>query len=163
MSYFGDYQRKAITPGNVDQDGDYEVTIIGTKQGELTNDRGKQRYVQVECSVAHKNNPKISIFLTEGPSFDGNFTAFCDTFGISPNCKTFDEWKGKRGWIHIVLKQKGDFINMIPRWILGDDNYVLEDVRRAANGGTASQVQQQAAAVQNTFGATDEELGDIPF
>lgn len=178
MGYFGDYQRQAIQPGYVDQEGDYELTIIDIKTGELTDkDTNKpQRYTQVVCRINYKTNPQVSIFLTEGKNFDGNFTAFCDTFGIDPAGRDFAAWLNKRGFVHILLKKKDGFTNMVPRWILGDDGFVLPDVKRAANGGLAQQPLAPAAPYTpavNTFAAAmggtvvdgpdGDKYGDIPF
>ena len=161
MSYFGDYQRKAIQPGYVDQEGDYQVKITGVSNGEITSrDGDKKRYTQVKCLVNHKARPVISIFLTEGDGFDGNFTAFCDTFGLQAT-QDPSTWAGHTGWIHIMLTKKDGFTNMVPRWLLDDQGYVREEVRRAANQGT-SQSQQQAPQV--SYGdASDQDFGDIPF
>ena len=83
MGYFNTYQRKAIQAGIVDQEGDYQVKITEVTPGTINDPRnGDKQYVQVKCLVNHKALPTISIFLTEGESFDGNFTAFCDTFAF---------------------------------------------------------------------------------
>lgn len=170
MGYFGDYQRKPIEAGYVDQEGDYQVKITGIKQGTLTDKDNKvQQYTQVMCLINYKGQPNISIFLTEGKNFDGNFTAFCDTFGIKP-AQDMNSWIGKTGYIHILLKKKDGFTNMVPRWILGDNGYVLPEVVAAA-GVSANPVytqpmQQQPGPSQAHTGygtAGGEEYGDIPF
>ena len=143
MSYFDSYQRKAIAPGYVDKEGDYELSIVAIKQGKLETG---ERFTQVECEINYKNNPHINLFLTEGRNFDGNFTAFIDTFGIQPGEQS---WIGKRGYVHILLSKKDGFTNMKSRWILGDDGFVLPEVKAAANGGAPvipQQVQQVAQA-----------------
>lgn len=173
MSYFGDYQRKSIAPGYVDKEGDYELVIIGVRTGEIDGEDGKKRYTQVDCEINYGERPHIAIFLTEGKAFDGQFTAFCDTFGIDPTERSFNAWKGKSGYVHILLKQKDGFTNMVPRWIL-ENGYVMEEVKRAANGGlnkNPTQGMMRASAMQQPSGngnmgvdgTYSDDLGDIPF
>lgn len=159
MGYFGDYQRKPIEAGYVDQEGDYQVKIMGYQEGQT---KEGARYVQVKCLVNYKTRPSISIFLTEGPKFDGNFTAFCDTFGINPN-EDPNNWINKTGWIHIMLTKKDGFTNMVQRWILNDDGFIKEEVKRAA-GNSSRPVQAQQPAPQQSYGdCSDQDFGDIPF
>lgn len=164
MGYFGDYQRKAIAPGYVDKEGDYELKIVNIKTGEIDGPEGKKRYTQVECEINWGEKPHVSIFLTEGKTFDGNFTAFCDTFGIDPAGRDFRAWIGKRGYCHILLKQKDGFTNMVPRWILRD-GYVMDEVKEAANGGlNKGQAQQPQQEYQQDFGIMDNDFPEeIPF
>lgn len=165
MAYFEDHHRTAIQPGYVDQEGDYQVKITGYRSGEMTNKDGKlARYTQVTCQVNYKTRPNISIFLTEGNNFDGNFTAFCDTFGITEG-QPSPSWIGRTGWIHIMLQKKDGFTNMIPRWLLGDDGYVKADVKAAAGyiGANAGYAPARPAPQTNAAPAEGDEFGDIPF
>lgn len=163
MSYFENTQRKAIEPSYVDQEGDYQVKITGYDQGTLEKDGITQRYTRVTCLVNYKTRPSISIFLTEGKSFDGNFTAFCDTFGIVPEM-SFDQWIGKKGYVHIMLKKKDGFTNMVPRWILNEQGYVMDEVKAAANKDARQQQPSQAPQAQQPYGNySNDDLGDIPF
>lgn len=154
MGYFGNYHAQAIQPGYVDQEGDYEVMIIGLRDG-CTPDGAA--FKQVQCKINYKGEPRISIFLTDGKNFDGNFTAFCDTFGLARGDVNFKGWIGKRGWIHILLTKKDGFTNMVPRWILNDDGYV-----KCPNNQQVPAVQQQQAYGQSTS-QQEEQWGDIPF
>jgi len=122
MGYFNNYQEAAIQAGYVDHEGDYEVMILGTKDG--TTGDGTQ-YKQVQCKVNAPGEPPISIFLTDGKNFNGNFTAFCDTFGLPRGNTDFASWRGKRGVIHIMLTKKDGFTNMVPRWIIDEHGYVV--------------------------------------
>lgn len=168
MSYFGDYQRKAIQVGVVDQEGDYQVKITEVGEGQLTDpQKGPKRYVQVKCVVNYKTFPSVSIFLTEGDSFDGNFTAFCDTFGINSQADA-NSWIGKTGWIHILLKKKDGFTNMVPRWLLGEDGYVRKEVAAAALSNSQGAVRQNVQAQAPIHGQAPvsndiDQFGDIPF
>lgn len=164
MGYFGDYNREGIQAGVVDQEGDYQVKIVEYTQGQINDPKeGQKQYTQVKCLVRHKAYPTISIFLTEGKTFNGNFTAFCDTFGIDPR-ESMEAWIGRTGWIHINLKQKDGFTNMVPRWLLAEDGYVRREVAAAANQGTNRQQQPVRQAPQESYGdLSNEEFGEIPF
>lgn len=156
MGGFNNYQPKAITPGYVDHEGDYEVMILGLREGRTPDGA---YYKQVVCKINFPGEPKISIFLTEGNNFDGQFTAFCDTFGLQRGDQNFNSWTGKRGWIHIMLTKKDGFTNMVPRWILDENGYVK----------TRRTTAEQPAPVETSqpYGQTtpeqEENWGDIPF
>lgn len=164
MSYFGDYQRKAIQSGVVDQEGDYQVKITEVGEGTLNDPKtGTKKYVQVKCLVNHANRPTVSIFLTEGDSFDGNYTAFCDTFGINPQGDP-NAWIGRTGWIHINLKKKDGFTNMVPRWLLGEDGFVRREVAAASLGNSQGPMLRGQPVMQQPQQATlEDQFGDIPF
>lgn len=162
MGFFNDYQAQAITPGHVENEGDYEVMILGSEDG--TTPDGAQ-FKRVVCKINYKGEPRISIFLTEGKNFNGNFTAFCDTFGLPRGDNNFDSWKGKRGWIHINLVKKDGFINMIPRWILDEKGYVrnaqnVQQVQKPVVNTQPKQGQNTDGWNQEPFSTMDE---DIPF
>lgn len=158
MSYFETYQRKAVEAGYVDQEGDYMVKIRDVESGQLTTG---ERYTRVICDINYKNRPSISIFLTEGKNFDGNVTAFIDSFDIKDLNNT-ESWKGHYGWIHILLKKKDGFTNMVHRWLLGDNGFVREEVKKEVqrlNSGTVN-----IPSAGNTITGPDgDEYGDFPF
>lgn len=163
MGFFGNYHESAIQKGYVEREGDYEVMIIGIRDG-VTSDNA--RFKQVQCKINAPGEPRISIFLTEGRNFDGNFTAFCDTFGLRRGDENFQSWIGKRGWIHILLQKSKDekgFVNMVPRWLLNDQGYVDHNY----TSGQQPVQNTPAAAPQQSYGQTtasqEEEWGDIPF
>lgn len=160
MGYFNNYQEAAIQAGYVDHEGDYEIMILGTQEGS-TNDG--TAFMRVMCKVNAPGEPPISIFLTDGKNFNGNFTAFCDTFGLPRGNTDFQSWRGKRGIVHINLVKKDGFTNMIPRWILDEHGYV---VRNGHNAAPQKNYQQQPAQ-QQPYGSTtqsqEDEWGDIPF
>lgn len=177
MAYFEDYKRWRIEPGVVDQEGQYLLRIVDIKQG--TIERTNERYTQVDCEILYKNNPHVSIFLTEGRNFNGNLTAFIDTFGIQ-NVQDFNSWKGKTGYVQILLRVKDGYKNMVPRWILGNDGFVIPDVKKAADYYTVDaagktvpkkavqqmpgQVQQVAQAFGGSVTDGDgNEYGNYPF
>lgn len=154
MGYFNNYHEAAIQPGYVDHDGDYEVMILGTEDG-TTPAPDNAAFKRVICKINYKGEPRISIFLTDGKNFDGNFTAFCDTFGIPRGNTDFKSWVGKRGTIHIVLTKKGEFVNMVPRYILDENGYV-----KKSNAPKMANNQNYGATTQNQ----EEDWGnDIPF
>lgn len=164
MGYFGNYHESAIQKGYVDREGDYEVMILGTKDGRTPDGAD---FKQVICKINAPGEPRINIFLTEGRNFDGNFTAFCDTFGLPRGDMNFQSWVGKRGWIHILLQKSKDdkgFTNMVSRWLLNDQGYVDHNHIVLP---PASQQRPSVPAPQQSYGQTtaaqEEEWGDIPF
>lgn len=168
MGFFGNYHEQPIQKGYVEKEGDYEVMILGTKDGRTPDGA---MYKQVLCKVNAPGEPRLSIFLTDGRNFDGNFTAFCDTFGLPRGNEDFNYWVGKRGWIHILLNKKDGFTNMIPRWLLGEDGYVIRGGSQnrnsqSAQGGQGQQMTSQGQQQQGygqTTAQQEEEWGDIPF
>lgn len=161
MGYFETFERKPIQASYVEVEGDYEVKITSYKDGTTKDNK---RYVQVMAMVNCKNYPTVSIFLTEGSNFDGNLTAFCDTFGIV-NPKDFNSWLGKKGYVHILVSKKDGFTNNPIRWILNDQGFVQDEVKRAANGGMNAGQQHNAVphpGVQ-VEGPDGDIYGDIPF
>lgn len=155
MGGFNNYNPKPIMPGYVDHEGDYEVMVLDLKEGRTPDG---SYYKQVICKINYPGEPKISIFLTEGNNFDGQFTAFCDTFGLQRGDQNFGSWRGHRGFIHIMLTKKDGFVNMVPRWILDDNGYVRK-------GKPVTDNTQQPADVEQPYGqiTNDEDWGAIPF
>lgn len=146
------YQPESIKPGIVKQEGDYEVMILGVKSGTIS-DSGK-RFVQIMCKIRAEGEPRISLFLTEGPNFNATATAFYDTFNIQRGDQNCESWRGKRGVIHINLAKKDGYTNMIPRYILDENGYV-----KRTDSQTAAPIQQNV----NYETVSMDELGDIPF
>lgn len=164
MGYFNNYQEEAIRPGYVEREGDYEVMILGTQEG---NTGDGTPFMRVMCKVNAPGEPPLSIFLTDGPKFNSQFTAFCDTFGLPRGNTDFASWRGKRGVVHIMLTKKDGFTNMVPRWILDDKGYVIKGGNRpAAQNYQPQPVQQnyQSQGYGSTTQAQEEDWGnDIPF
>ena len=158
MSYFDSgFSRKPIQTSYVEIEGDYEVKITSFKEGQTKDNK---RYTQVFCVVNCKNYPTVSIFLTEGNNFDGNVTAFCDTFDIK-NPNDFNSWINKRGYVHILVNKKDGFTNNPIRWILDENGFVKEQVRNASNG-TSQKIEAAQSTVQMK-GPDGDIYGDIPF
>lgn len=160
MAYFEDYIPDAIRANIVPKEGIYLCKIAEITTG--TMDDGK-RYTQVKCLIKSEGNPMVSIFLTEGNNFNGNLTAFFDTFQIPRNEYNFDAWKDKRGYLKINLVKKGEYTNMVPRYILDENGYVK---RPSANQQQTQRQEPQHQAPQ--FSGYEgnnsiDDFGDIPF
>ena len=106
MAYFEDYNAEPLRANIVPKEGIYLCKISDVVQGQM--DDGK-RYVQVKCLVKSEGTPVVSIFLTEGNNFNGNLTAFYDTFNIDRGNMYTDSWKEKRGYLKICLVKKGEW------------------------------------------------------
>lgn len=150
MAYFEDYNAEPLRANIVPKEGIYLCKISEIVQGQM--DDGK-RYVQVKCLIKSEGTPVVSIFLTEGNNFNGNLTAFYDTFNIERGNMNVESWKDKRGYLKISLVKKGEYTNMVPRYILDENGYVKHP-----------QGQQPApAAAVPSFNDNLDQLGDIPF
>ena len=149
MAYFEDYNEEPLRANIVPKEGIYLCKISEILQG--TMDDGK-RYVQVKCLIKSEGTPIVSIFLTEGNNFNGNLTAFYDTFNIERGNMNIESWKEKRGYLKICLVKKGEYTNMVPRYILDENGYVKHQ-----------QSQQSAPAAAPSFNNNLDQLGDIPF
>lgn len=148
MAYFEDYNAEPLRANIVPKEGIYLCKISDVVQGQM--DDGK-RYVQVKCLVKSEGTPVVSIFLTEGNNFNGNLTAFYDTFNIDRGNMHTDSWKEKRGYLKICLVKKGEYTNMVPRYILDENGYVKHP-----------QSQQPAPAPEQSF-TNNDQFEDIPF
>lgn len=149
MAYFEDYNAEPLRANIVPKEGIYLCKISEIVQGQM--DDGK-RYVQVKCLIKSEGIPVVSIFLTEGNNFNGNLTAFYDTFNIERGNMNVESWKDKRGYLKISLVKKGEYTNMVPRYILDENGYVK-----------SPQGQQPAPAAVPSFNDNLDQLGDIPF
>lgn len=148
MAYFEDYNAEPLRANIVPREGIYLCKISDVVQGQM--DDGK-RYVQVKCLVKSEGTPVVSIFLTEGNNFNGNLTAFYDTFSIDRGNMHTDSWKEKRGYLKICLVKKGEYTNMVPRYILDENGYVKHP-----------QNQQPAPTPEPSF-TNNDQFEDIPF
>lgn len=149
MAYFEDYVSEPLRANIVPKEGIYLCKINEIVQG--TMDDGK-RYVQVKCLIKCEGTPVVSIFLTEGNNFNGNLTAFYDTFNIERGNMSIETWKDKRGYLKICLVKKGEYTNMVPRYILDENGYVKHP-----------QGQQPIPTAAPSFNDNLDQLGDIPF
>ena len=122
--YFEDYSAKPIQANIVPKEGRYEIKV---NEIYFNKKEDPKRYTRVDCIVNAPGYPHISIFLTEGPSFDAQATAFYDTFNIQRGNTDMNAWKGKKGWIDITIKTKDGYQNMIPHYILDSNGYVMQN------------------------------------
>lgn len=167
----GGYQPEAIKPNIVEREGNYWLKIVNVTTGNIqpkaAGDMAK-RYFQIECIINAPGTPKVSIFLTEGPKFNAHATAFFDTFSIQRGDFNSNDWIGRTGMMKIELKQKGEYMNMDPRYILDENGYVILPNRGVATEQQKAGYQQSmpSGPQGNTFGAVpDGTLNDetIPF
>lgn len=160
MAYFEDFQPEAIRAKIVPKEGVYLCKVSEITQGNLEDGR---RYVRVQCVVNSEGHPIVSLFLTEGESFNGNLTAFCDTFSIQRGNYDFDAWKDKRGYLKILLQKKGEYTNMVPRYILDENGYVVRPTPNLPQNTGYNQAPQQRHYGSMGPVQGDEEIEDIPF
>jgi len=120
--YMDDYAPEPVRPGRVDKEGDYELMILDVSRG-TTKDGA--RYMRVKCKINYPGEPRVSFFLTEGNSFAGRATAMFDTFGISRGNWNTEGWRGRRGYMHIRLRQKDGYLNMEPEFILDEEGFFV--------------------------------------
>lgn len=155
MAYFEDYSPSCLRANVVPKEGIYLTKISDITQGTMDDGR---RYVQVKCTINCEGNPVVSLFLTEGGNFNGNLTAFFDTFGIERGNFNFDAWINKRGYLKILLQKKGEYMNMNPRYILNEDGFVVKPNNTQNQNYSNPQHAQQSA--QNSFAQNNSD--DIP-
>lgn len=147
------YAEEAIKPKRVEQEGVYqlkvaEVTTGTTKPKEGTNESPK-KYFKIKCIINYPGYPDVSVFLTEGDTFNANATAFFDTFNLQKGNFNYQSWINAVGYMKIELRKKGEYVNMEPRYILGPDGRVVrQNVQAPAQPAPTSNVDQ---------------FGDIPF
>lgn len=159
MAYYEDYMPDALRANIVPKEGIYLCKVSDVITG--TMDDGK-RYTQVKCVINCEGNPVVSIFLTEGNNFNGNLTAFYDTFQIPRNEYNFDAWKDKRGYLRINLVKKGEYTNMVPRYILDENGFVVRPTpNKAAHAQRPQQPQPYTGYEQ--METSQDEFGDISF
>lgn len=128
MGFIYDYHEDSIKAKIVEREGVYKLRIDDVQQGEIpANDKEKaKKYLQVSCTIAAKDYPQTKIFLTEGPNFNGVATAFFDTFRIPHGNWNTDEWKMLEGFMKIELKKNGEYMNMVPKFVLDENGYVRQ-------------------------------------
>lgn len=125
MSWVDNFQQDNIKPNIVPEEGVYELRIEKVSEGRTQDGPGGKNYIRVETLVNASGFPQLSIFLTEGPRFNGEATAFFNTFNLNPGDFVYDHWIKKHGRMLILLRPgKNGYTNMVPRYILGDDGYV---------------------------------------
>lgn len=156
--WIDDYREEAIKPNIVEHEGNYQLKVAGAKIGSFEGKNGEasKRYYQVDCIINAPGFPHVSIFLTEGNSFNAVATAFFDTFGIAYGNFNYSSWTGHKGWMYIGLKKKGEYTNMEPRYILDDNGRVMRAVE-------TPQTPQQAPQQPMTPSAPQMNDEEIPF
>lgn len=170
MAWVNDYQPEAITPNIVERDGDYALKILDVTTGTIPanpeKNQPEKRFYRVECMIAAKGYPKISVFLTEGNNFNAIATAFFDTFGIAYGNWNTEMWKGLEGAMHIALTQKNGRKEMLPTYIVDGNGRVVRRMAPQSQPMSAPQPMPQQAPMGNgnSFGAGPA-LNDetIPF
>ena len=146
---FNGYKPEAIKASIVEKEGEYDLKIEQIIKDSMQDGT---EFIQVTCVIRAPGYPRINLFLTEGRNFNSLCTAFFDTFGIERGNFIFNTWKGHKGRLKITLKQKGEYMNMIPHYLVNSDGYVTPQQAPV----------QQAPVQQPTY--TEEALGDdIPF
>lgn len=125
MGFMNEYQPDTIRMNVVPKEGRYSLRIEKVTEGQSEKDGKTTRYIRIECIVNSEGFPPLSLFLTEGESFNSNATAFFDTFNLNRSDFAFSHWIHARGNVDISLKKNDrGFINMIPHYIWGDDGFV---------------------------------------
>lgn len=159
MGYFESYQAEAFKPNIVDKEGRYEIKVDKVL---FSGPQDEKRYTRIDCIIRAAGYPHISLFLTEGKSFNATLTAFYDTFNIPRGSSNTDEWIGAKGFIDITFKEKDGYKNMIPHYITGPDGYVVRPGQTVQQQNSpAIPMQQQVAQVFGGEALPDD--GEIPF
>lgn len=160
MAWVNDYQPEAITPNIVERDGDYMLKIMDVSTGTIPanpeKNQPEKRFYRVECMIAAKGYPKVSVFLTEGKNFNAIATAFFDTFNINYGNWNTEEWKGREGAMHIAITEKNGRKEMFPTYIVDASGRVQR--RAPAPQNMAPQPMPQTMGNGNL-----DQLGEIPF
>lgn len=158
------YKAEPIKPNTVKEEGIYTVKIMNVSQNTMQKDGKDAQYIKADCMINADGFPSIALFITEGRSFNSVATAFFDTFGIPRGDFTFNDWIGKKGKIRISLKKKGEFLNMVPTYLLDENGYVTREAQVPQN---QQQIQQQRSnASQAQYQSAPEGMqipDDIPF
>lgn len=157
MGYYESYQAQPVRYNLVPNEGRYQIKIDKVMESEPGT---SPRYTRIDCVINADGRPHISLFLTEGQNFNGNATAFFDTFGITRGNFDYNSWLGIKGWIDITFKKKDGFTNMVPHYILNEEGYVVRPGNNYGNNGS-----QQVKAQSQPYKAPEsQELpDDIPF
>jgi hypothetical protein len=149
--WIDDFESENIQKNIVPQEGVYTLRIEKAAEGvgEMNENGTKvtKKYIRIECIVKAPGFPSVSIFLTEGKSFNGEATAFFDTFNLNHGDWAYTHWVHHYGNMFIRLKQKDGFTNMVPRYLLGEDGFVdksqalyLPEEHKAQSAGTQQTV-----------------------
>lgn len=153
------YQPEAIKPNIVEREGIYQLKVMSVKPGTIQpkdpSRETEKRYFQVECIINAPGQPKVSIFLTEGPNFNAHATAFFDTFSIQRGDFNSQNWVNHVGYMKIELKKKGEYTNMEPRYLLDANGFVTKPNMSAPQQAYSQPMQPSAPQ--------GDMLGDIPF
>ena len=157
--FIDDYGPEPVKPGRVEKEGDYELMIIGITSGAT---KENARYLRVQCKINYQGEPRVSFFLTEGKNFSGRATAMFDTFGIPRGEWNAEQWKGRRGYMHIRLREKDGFINMEPDFILNNEGWAMSPEELMARSYGDKQ-KSKAQDLDMYKDLPSEDLGDIPF
>lgn len=158
-----EYTPEAIRANTVKAEGIYQLKVMNVKTGSMKPKNGEQygkKYFQVECIINAEGYPKVSVFLTEGPGFNGEATAFFDTFGIRRGNFNAEEWRDHIGLMFIKLETKDGYTNMRPRYNLdANGNYINPNTQQQS---PAPQYQPQNTS-QPQYQQQEDSFGDIPF
>lgn len=154
--FVDDYEPEPVRPGRVDKEGDYELMILEVTGGST---KDYARYMRVKCKINYPGEPRVSFFLTEGASFAGRATAMFDTFGIARGNWNTEGWRGKRGYMHIRLRQKDGYLNMEPEFILDENGYFcFPRPDKSGNNGANLDMYKDGGGSE-----TIDDYTDIPF
>lgn len=124
---YENYKAEPIKPNTVKEEGIYTVKITNVSESTMQKDGKEAKYIKADCMINSDGFPTIALFITEGRNFNAVATAFFDTFGIPRGDFTFNDWLGKKGQIRISLKKKGEFLNMVPTYLLDENGYVTRN------------------------------------
>lgn len=151
--------KKRIVP-----EGDYTVKVKNVTFQTMHKDgEPDTAYIRVECVINYEGFPEVSIFITKNKSFNSVLTAFYDTFGIQRGDFNFNNWMNKIGVVRIKHKQKGEFTNMDPQFILDENGYAHHQTGNAGGNVQNQPMPQQVNTVSNMFGGDEDQFGNIPF
>jgi hypothetical protein len=157
--WIDDFQSENIQKNIVAQEGIYTLRIEKAAEGcgEMNENGTKvsKKYIRIECIINAPGYPTVSVFLTEGKSFNGEATAFFDTFNLNHGDWAYGHWIHHYGNMFIRLKQKDGFTNMVPRYLLGEDGFVdksqalhVPEQQNASAAPVPARVPAAAAPVQ---------------
>ncbi len=82
-----------------------------------------------------------------------------DTFCIARGDWNTEGWRGKRGFMHIRLRQKDGYLNMEPEFILDDEGYYCYPRREKSERSAAGREMYKDHGNPDAIG----ENTDIPF
>ena len=146
--------KKRIVP-----EGDYTVKVKNVTFNTMKKDgEADTAYIRVECVINYEGFPEVSIFITKNKSFNSVLTAFYDTFGIQRGDYNFNNWMNRCGVIRIKHKQKGEYVNMDPQFILDDAGYAHHKSENAGGNVQNQPMPQQVNAINNAFAIDDDSI-----